>query len=708
MSLADDYLKAKKKKKDDDRVTVTSSTDSFVNDYLKATQDYRREEESLNASDFGTNSGVADDDIAPVAEPKERSWFQKGAFEDGYQFGDVSRTIKGTTSDIQSNIAKGILGIGEGLIDSLAYVAGGIGGMFGAKEWQSNLENFVKEDLVKDDVIDKAAKNGDIITKMLLGEKSVDDVSVLGEKTDSLVQSAGQLAGTVGLQAVGVPWFITSGVTSFGGQAGDALKEGASFGEAGASALISAGAELLTEKLFGGSGLGEKGLINLEPLTKGISSKVVKALADFGIDMAAEGSEEVVSQVVSNLSTALYKEESLGEILLSEEAIDSYIESAIGGAVLGGGMNAGKVVSSIKSGKDYRTGFTTNEQKVVDRVVDQRTQEAEQNGKKLTKKEKDEIYNSVVEEMDRGSISLETIEETLGGDTYNQYKDTIDKENKTLEEFAELYEGDELKQQVDDLLKRSERNKLATQVRQEVSELVKDDRLAESYRERARKGQKFEADLSQYDEKVRPTIQSAIDSGVLNNQRGTHEFVDFVAKVSADLGVPFEFLNNQRLKESGFAVEGVTMNGRYTGEKIEINVDSKKAVQTTVGHEITHVLEGSQLYDKLQNTLFDYAKSRKSSDSKFENEYKERLYKTRQLYKQFEEYQGVNGFEKIKKEVVADLVGDYLFQDSDFVKHLSTKDRNVFQKISITCLNYWQINISVTSHYSSHYQMHGL
>ena len=675
---------------------------SFTSDYLKALEEEKKKKKSsattkplVNNRNLGklsylpTNQTTPvfstteeeEDDIAPVkVTEQERSWFQKGAFEDGYQFGDISRTVMGTASDLQSNIAKGILGIGEGVVDSLAYVAGGIGGMLGADEWQSNLEKFIKKDLVNEDVIDKAAKE-DILTKMLLGEKSVDEVSVFGEKTDSLVQSAGQLAGTVGLQAVGVPWFITSGVTSFGSQADSALKEGASFGEAGASALISAGAELLTEKLFGGSGLGEKGLINLEPLTKGISNKVVKALADFGIDMAAEGSEEVVSQVVSNLSTALYKEENLGDILLSEEAIDGYIESAIGGAVLGGGMNAVKVGSSIKSGKDYRTGFTENEQKVVDWVMDGRIYEAEQSGKKLSKKEKDEIYNSIVEEMDRGSISLETIEEALGGETYDQYKDTIDRENKALEEFAELYEGDELKQQVDDLLKRSERKKLAYQVRQEVSDLVKDDRLAESYRERARKGQKFEADLTQYDEKIRPTIQSAIESGVLNNQRGTHEFVEFVAKISADQGVPFEFLNNQKLKESGFAVEGVTMNGRYTGDKIEINVDSKKAVQTTVGHEITHVLEGSKLYENLQNTLFEYAKSRKSSDSKFENEYKERLYKTRQLYKQFEEYQGIEGFEKIKKEVVADLVGDYLFQDSNFVKHLSTKDRNVFQRI---------------------------
>ncbi len=41
----------------------------------------------------------------------------------------------------------------------------------------------------------------------------------------------------------------------------------------------------------------------------------------------------------------------------------------------------------------------------------------------------------------------------------------------------------------------------------------------------------------------------------------------------------------------------------------------------------------------------------------------------------------MEGVNKIKREVVADLVGDYLFTDPDFVNHLSTSNRNLFQKI---------------------------
>jgi len=45
------------------------------------------------------------------------------------------------------------------------------------------------------------------------------------------------------------------------------------------------------------------------------------------------------------------------------------------------------------------------------------------------------------------------------------------------------------------------------------------------------------------------------------------------------------------------------------------------------------------------------------------------------------EYQGEDGQQKIQNELAADLVGDYLFQDADFVRHLSVEHRNVFQKI---------------------------
>ena len=43
-------------------------------------------------------------------------------------------------------------------------------------------------------------------------------------------------------------------------------------------------------------------------------------------------------------------------------------------------------------------------------------------------------------------------------------------------------------------------------------------------------------------------------------------------------------------------------------------------------------------------------------------------------------YKGVEGAD-VTAELTADLVGDYIFADADFVRNLSTQHRNVFQKV---------------------------
>jgi hypothetical protein len=182
----------------------------------------------------------------------------------------------------------------------------------------------------------------------------------------------------------------------------------------------------------------------------------------------------------------------------------------------------------------------------------------------------------------------------------------------------------------------------------------------------ARKGQAFEADLSQYDAKHKKIIQKAIDSGFLNNTNKTHDMVDLLAKLSADRGVDFDFTNNEKLKESGFALNGKFVNGFYSNGKITLNMNSAKTLDSVVGHEITHVLEGTELYNTLQNSIIEYSKAK--------GDYQGRLDALTKLY------EGVKDAD-VNKELTADLVGDYLFTDEDFVRHLSTTDRNVFQKI---------------------------
>lgn len=716
MGFTEDYLKLRnkrqkeKEKETDDEVQKVISTGPFKSFKMQASE---RGDIAPVTRQFSQAAGEnRATDWNYQERETERTWFDSGAFDDGYQFGDVTKTILGSGVDLLENIGSGIMGMGEAAVDAFATISPYVmqsqmsqAPVFDEKlrQKQESLvqeaigetEEFVAKDLYDEREVAKA-----IITNPFRDLTGIDAEkdSVFGEKSDSLVQSAGQLAATFGLQMAGVPWFVTTGVTSFGSEAENALQQGASLAEANASGFISAGAEVLSEKLFGGDifvkGAGADMATTF--LSTAISNKTWRTLAKFGMDMTGEGVEEVFSQFVSNLGSSLYKEKDLGEILFDEEALDGYIESFVGGSVLGGGMSGINVVKSNKAGVDYVTELTKNEQAVVDKVYQDRVAEAEENGK-ISQAEKGKIYNEVLNEMEKGYISTDTIEEVLGGEEYANYTQTKQTEealrqeyDSWKQEYDELYEmklGEKSSKQVDreaelknlleqrkKLLDTSPLENMRSRMGESVFSIVSREmkgqgsRLMESYNERARRGQAFEADLSQYDQKQQAVIQKAIDSGILNNTNRTHEFVDMVAKISADKGVLFDFTNNEKLKNSGFAVDGKFVNGYVTKDGVTVNIQSQKALNSIVGHEITHVLEGTEFYDTLSEAVKNYAIAKEGLES-----FNKRLKSTEGLYK------GMDA--EVDKEIVADLVGDYLFTDSEFINRLSTEHRNIFQKM---------------------------
>ena len=308
-------------------------------------------------------------------------WFQKSnLFDDGYQFGDITQTIGATITDAAQHVGAGIIGIGEAALDGLMtiapYIAQGQyyanGGGYNIQASQAfdqsiqaskkGVSEFVAKDLYDEGAVAKAIIAEPV--KALTGIDAEVD-SVFGEKTDSLGQSAGQLVGTAGLQAVGVPWWLTTGVTSLGSESQNALNQGATLDEAAFSGLVSAGAEILTEKISGGISFGGKTLDDVLPkLTAKISNKVVRTIADLGIDMIGEGGEEVLSGAMSAIGQKLSyaSDKELSELFSSEEALDSFI----GGAVLGlGGSVVGNVKKTIDSNKQAKNIYGDNIQDLL-------------------------------------------------------------------------------------------------------------------------------------------------------------------------------------------------------------------------------------------------------------------------------------------------------------------------------------------------------
>ena len=391
-------------------------------------------------------------------------------------------------------------------------------------------------------------------------------------------------------------------------------------------------------------------------------------------DQIANGNQSELSrQYTLYLENGYTESEALAEVVASSigDDFEAFLIGGLTGAVLGGGNAAIKNVS--------KNTFTETEQKVIDKEIENRIAEKEKDGSTVTSKEKSQIRKSVINDLEKGYISIDTIEEALGGDTYKSYKEAVDNENALKEEFNtlnQMKQGEmtgeqidrraEIKQQLEELKNNSNTSQLKQQLSDDVFGIAKDSRLAESYNEKTRRGQTFEADLSKYDAKQQEVIKKATESGILNNTNRTHEFVDMLARVSADKGVSFDFTNNEKLKNSSFAVEGSTVNGYIQGNNVTLNIDSAKALNSVVGHEITHILEGTELYNSLQQTIIKYAKSKGDYQGRYDT-----------LSKLYEGVEGAN----IDNELTADLVGDYLFTDSEFINSLSTEQPNLFKRI---------------------------
>ena len=643
--------------------------------------------------DVSKKEKETDDDIAPV----KRTWFDTSAFDDGFQWSDIPKVIGGTATDIGENLSAGFLGIGERLVDA--------GMMLGATMNRQSMSQAAQSEMLynaiagndvsakdtlsyyqqaQDKVEEETAKfvakdlydEEEIAKKIILG---TDKNSLLGEKSDSLLQSGGQLLGQVGVSLIpGVGQaggMALMGATAFGSEAESALNQDADFNEAMLSGAISAGAEILTEKL-GGISFGGKTVTDaiFNKMSSKMTNKLTTLLVKSGkvtADALSEAAEEILSGYLSAAGQQMtYMEDYEIEELFSNE---DKLESFIGGLVLGG---AGGTVEAVAKGKGYVTGLKRSEQKVVDKIFDDAIAEKEANGKKLTTKEKNELYDTIVGNLETGQIEIDDIESILGGDEYKAYKETVDSEEALKKELAELRgmkSGDmtdiqttrmnELKgMNLEDTTKR---DSLRAKLDETLSPMLKNSKLNESYNERAKKGQAFEADLSQYTGKQRESVERAIKSGVLNNTFKSHQLVETLSRMEADKGITFDYADNAKLEELGYSLEGKTINGFEKNGTVTLNVQSAKAWQSVVGHEITHILEGTDSYTHLQEALFKYAESKGELESRRAN--------LTELYKNVKDA-------NIDAELTADLVGDYLFSDKNFINKL-TGNRTLFQKI---------------------------
>ena len=689
-----------------------------------------------------------DDDIAPYVKGGNKdSVFKSGGFSDGVDgvgdfFGDLGQTIGGTVGDLGMGIVKGAGRLVEGIVDLGTYGVAGVADLFGADEFANKTKKVAQYSAT--DEWTKGATNW------------LDQYSVLGNKADMVSEGIGQV-GTIiltgglgaagGLSSAGAT-ALTTAITAASGMGSgmnEAYASGASDGKAVAYGATVGTIEAATELIFGGLGKGvkalgvSKGLTSIDDVfAKKLSNTAAKFIAseagqkvvgntiEYAVKSGAEGVEEVLSGIGSAMAKDLYllngeDEKAFNEILKDENLLEQFVV----GSIVSGIAQGGDFISSNRSGRDFVSGLSKNEQTVVDKVYEQRLAEESEN-KTLSNKDKNKLYERVVEEMKRGYVTTDEIESILGGETYKGYKDLTDKKT-SLEERKTAIENE-----VKDLVKtpesqftveqREKLNSLREEAKNidkslsslgideaksnlfnEVNKLTeKDTFLRESYNDLIRKEQDIQIDENQYkgtkfEDAAKKTIENARNAKA-NNSNRVRDFVEFSAKYSSVSGQVVDFkdadqinkiledqLNAQiaTLQQSTTEADKVKLselqdmlkqvqegkihvNGVKTKDGIAINLKSPNYLNAVLGHEATHPLEGLKSYEALQKAVFKFAQAK--------GDYEGRRKVIEALYKNMD---GTT----VDQELTADLLGDYLFTDYDFIMNLSTEHRNVFQQI---------------------------
>ena len=658
MGLADDIINGnytsssiKKKKKEED-----SLADQIIFGTYKS--------QSLSEN---KNKDQKDD------EEKENTFFKKSnLFDDGYQFGDISGTVISTIGDVGINVAKGIAGLGEGLGDAVSY---GIADIY---DWTGNdaKANAIRERTQEDTV-------GKILSP---SENFLDKYSVLGEKSDSISEGLGYVAGITAVSvvsggiggALGVSSAtaatIGSAATTFtsamGNGISEALKDGATKDEARIYGAISGAGESLSELMFGGLGKASQAMglskgalddVLVGGLTKNIKNKMVKTVVQSGLKATGEGLEEVVSGLISAAGKKLtyMDEKEMKEIVNDENLSEQFWMGALTSAI----AQTPSTIRNVRAGTDYITGRTENEQKVYDNEVNERKEA------KIRETTIQQAYNEQIKT--RENLGVE-ITENLKAEIMKKVENAYD--NGTLKS-TELNKKDllEIENQVESDME--EGNISAENIMKilgENKDLSKDNLLMKSMYENEQKYNSYQVEKTD-NEKVNVLMQSAADAG-MNNANKTRKKVELISKLVQDTDRQYKFVSPEQLKEMGYNEKANGLIDKSTGE-ILINAHSEKGLQSIVGHETTHIFDSkdtkgeySKEYQTLQEAAIEYAKAKGIYDGKIQSiteAYGDLLVDESQ----------------VKEELTADLVGDFLFNDEKFIENLAVKDRNVFQKI---------------------------
>lgn len=685
---------AKKKRKVNGIVVDTS------NGYIRQ-DEYFKNKNNLNNQlvSIGTKP-LANDDIAPIKSKKSsndkkenKEWWEKiietpEAFEDGIDILEIPGTVLGSLADAGLNVAGGIVKTGENIAQvGAGLLAEGIDLFAGENEYTKGIRRKISG----------AEGNMPISGAIDWLKDKVEDYSIFGETGDNIFNGIGYTMGMfeggkilpnngnislqVGEHIARLPVLSAIGGTSSGLQ--EAYSKGATGVQAWEKALGSGAIESITESMFGFMGIGGNDVTDefAKKFTNKFTSGVAQSLVKLGVSSTAEGLEEVISSTANQfLDKAIDRfskdddpkfYEKLNPSELVEEFVTTFLSTALQGgynsvvdtqrlsnnAINNMEKEAGRQLSSEEKAnvrdqvlRALTNDNTLNEQKVADYELNSRLSQLEN----ATSKDRAKLRFEINQDIQNGRISIDSIKNSVG--------DMTEQWNSQYNQLQEL------RQEIETSDNEAEKKYLKKQYNQLLKEYNQDDNLRKSYVEEANKSSDFSYSLDENTSELAKVTYESTKELNLNNTKTTHDTVDFASKLAEYTGRSIKFTNNEHLKEMGLIVDGKTTNGVYKGEdnSIYINIDSPKAIMSTIGHEVGHLLDNESEGEKLRKFAVKYAQTKGEYGSRMET-----------LQKNYADVKNAN----LEVELTNDIIGDYLFNDDTFVEQFAMESPSTFKKI---------------------------
>lgn len=507
-------------------------------------------------------------------------------------------------------------------------------------------------------------------------QKVAKDSGLIGKAYHGAMESVGAMIPSIAASVVPGAGTVlgpaTTWATSFNSAQNDKLLEGYSKEDAEKYAVINATLEAGLGKAMGGitKTIGGKS----SPLSKNIKKLTDKVFKNKGAsyfashavsELAEEETQTFLDPINEHLTLGKY--DSIGEALNSVELEDVGLTAL--STLMTMGLTEGKTSYDIsklerninKVNKKYGTDFKLKDNKlyrenlVSEKEYNNRVQELEAKGTKLTKEEKNKIKKETQEDLQNGNISIDTIESVFAENEYNKYKQEETKLNDLKKQIQELdskkiseltvKEYDELKAKkttLEDQIKSLENSTSKQELQAKMSDVLRsDDSVIQKSYEKELKVKSFKDSAKQY----------------WNESEDSKSAIDTIEKVIRDKNYNITLDPTIKTKTGKEVAGRITTN--ENGEvDIRLNPNSNRTVEFLLTHEITHAIET----DKMKNLVMDYAKKNKEFDTALN-----------ELKKTYEA-------EYVSDEVLADISGQ-LLGNQDFILNLSTKKPNIFKKI---------------------------